>query len=230
MSVLKSSILRKVTMALSGLFLVVFLLQHFTINFSSVISPSTFNQWSHFMGYNGLVQFVLQPILVFGIVFHFVMGFILEIQNKKSRGVPYAQFKGSKNASWVSRNMIISGGVVLLFLVLHFIDFWIPEMEHKYLEGSMFNAELIDEQRYYEELVHKFEPYWRVIVYVLSFVFLSMHLYHGFSSSFQTLGLKNSVKKSLLSVTRAFAIVIPLGFIVIALYHHLFSAHHLLYP
>ncbi|MCY4299160.1 MAG: succinate dehydrogenase cytochrome b subunit [Flavobacteriaceae bacterium] len=230
MGILKSSILRKVAMALSGLFLVVFLIQHFTINFSSVISPSTFNQWSHFMGYHGLVQFVLQPILIFGIVFHFVMGFILEIQNKKSRGVPYAQFKGSKNASWVSRNMIISGGVVLLFLVLHFIDFWIPEMEHKYVEGSMFNAELIDEQRYYEELVHKFEPYWRVIVYVLSFVFLSMHLYHGFSSSFQTLGLKNSVKKSLLLVTRAFAIVIPLGFIVIALYHHLFSVHHLPYP
>ncbi|MCY4162589.1 MAG: succinate dehydrogenase, partial [Flavobacteriaceae bacterium] len=49
MGILKSSILRKVAMALSGLFLVVFLIQHFTINFSSVISPSTFNQWSHFM-------------------------------------------------------------------------------------------------------------------------------------------------------------------------------------
>ncbi len=230
MSILKSSILRKVIMALSGLFLVVFLLQHFTINFSSVISPSTFNQWSHFMGYNGLVQFVLQPVLIFGIIFHFVMGFILEIQNRISRGVAYAQFKGSKNASWVSRNMIISGGVVLLFLVLHFIDFWIPEIKHKYVEGSMFNTELIDKQRYYEELVHKFEPYWRVIVYVLSFVFLGMHLYHGFSSSFQTLGMKKIIQKGLLFATRAFAIVIPLGFIFIALYHHFVSAQHLVHP
>lgn len=217
-------------MALSGLFLIVFLVQHFTINFSSVISPSTFNQWSHFMGYNGLVQFVLQPILVFGIVFHFVMGFVLEIQNKKSRGVSYTQFKGSKNASWVSRNMIISGGVVLLFLVLHFIDFWIPEMEHKYIGGSMFDVELVDKQRYYPELVHKFESHWRVIVYVLSFVFLAMHLYHGFSSSFQTLGMKKTIKKALLFGTKAFAIFVPLGFVFIALYHHFVSVQHLVHP
>ena len=95
-----TSILRKVAMALSGLFLVVFLAQHFTINITSVFSEETFNFLSHFMGTNPLVQFVLQPILIFGVVFHFVMGFILEIQNRKSRRVSYVSFKGSANADW----------------------------------------------------------------------------------------------------------------------------------
>ena len=86
-------------MALSALFLIIFLLQHFVINFTSVLSPDLFNQLSHFMGTNPLVQFALQPILLLGVVFHFVMGFVLEIQNKRARGVGYAMNKGSANAS-----------------------------------------------------------------------------------------------------------------------------------
>ncbi len=86
MGIISSSIARKVAMALSGLFLVFFLGQHFTINLTSVIDPDTFNEWSHFMGTNILVQAVLQPILIFGVIFHFIMGFILEIRNRKAKG------------------------------------------------------------------------------------------------------------------------------------------------
>jgi len=93
MGILSSSIARKVAMALSGLFLVFFLAQHFTINFTSVIAPDTFNSWSHFMGTNILVQFILQPVLIFGVVFHFVMGFILEIRNRNARAISYKKFQ-----------------------------------------------------------------------------------------------------------------------------------------
>ena len=120
---ISSSIARKLAMALSGVFLVLFLGQHFTINMTSVISEKTFNSISHFMGTNPLVQFVLQPILIFGVLFHFIMGFILEIKNRKSRSIKYAAFNGAANASWVSRNMILSGIVILSFLGLHFYDF-----------------------------------------------------------------------------------------------------------
>ena len=125
---------RKYAMALSGLFLVFFLLQHFTINLTSVFSEDVFNQLSHFMGNNPLVQFVLQPVLILGVVFHFVMGFVLEIQNRKARANKYSANNGAANSSWMSRNMIISGAVVLSFLGLHFYDFWIPEMNYKYVE------------------------------------------------------------------------------------------------
>ena len=84
-----SSIIRKVLMALSGVFLMFFLLQHLTINIFSVINPELFNQVSHFMGTNFLVQFILQPILIFGVFFHLIMGIFLEYQNRKSRPVKY---------------------------------------------------------------------------------------------------------------------------------------------
>ena len=129
-----TTIARKVAMALSGLFLILFLGQHFTINITSVFSEKTFNFLSHFMGNNPVVQFILQPVLIFGVVFHFVMGFILELKNAKSRSVKYKSFKGSANASWVSRNMIISGIVILSFLGLHFYDFWVPEINYKYIK------------------------------------------------------------------------------------------------
>ena len=221
MGMISSSIARKVAMALSGLFLVFFLLQHFTINITSVIAPDTFNSWSHFMGTNGLVQGVLQPVLIIGVVFHFVMGFILEIKNRKARAVKYASFKGNANSSWASRNMIISGLVILAFLGLHFYDFWIPEMIHKYIETHPE-----DPTRYYFETVHKFESHVRVIIYVISFVLLAFHLWHGFSSAFQSIGFNNKYARALKGATRVFAVAIPLGFIFIAIYHHLNQILH----
>ena len=211
-----NTIARKVAMALSGLFLILFLGQHLTINITSVFSEKIFNFLSHFMGNNPVVQFILQPVLILGVVFHFVMGFVLEIKNTKSRSVKYQSYKGSANASWVSRNMIISGIVVLSFLGLHFYDFWVPEINYKYIE---FLPQ--DPDRYYGELVHKFHSPFRVAIYALSFVFLSLHLLHGFSSSFQSMGLNNKYTRGIKLFTVAFSLVIPAGFIFIAIFHHL---------
>lgn len=218
---IKSSIARKVVMALSGLFLVIFLVLHVTINLASVISPDFFNEASHFMGYNPLVQYVMQPILIIGVIVHFVMGFGLELQNKRARGIGYVKYKGSANAPWVSRNMIYSGLVILAFLGLHFYDFWIHEMTYKYVEMSPENP-----TRYYAETVEKFVPFWRTIIYVVSFVLLSLHLWHGFSSSFQTMGVNNKYTPAIKTFTKLFAVVVPLAFVFIALYHHLNPITH----
>jgi succinate dehydrogenase / fumarate reductase, cytochrome b subunit len=214
-TILKSSIAKKVAMALSGLFLISFLSLHFFINLISVIDSDTFNEFSHFMGNNGLIQFVMQPVLIIGVVFHFVMGFVLELKNRSARPIPYAKYNGAANSSWASRNMIISGLVVLAFLGLHFYDFWIPEMVYKYVEANP-----IDETRYFPELVHKFESPVRTGLYCLSFLLLSLHLWHGFNSSFQSVGFNNKFSKSLHKLGYAFAIVVPFGFIFIALFHH----------
>ena len=212
---LQSSIARKVAMALSGLFLVLFLTQHFVINFISIISAETFNEISHFMGNTFVVQFLLQPILIAAVIFHFVMGFILDYRNRKSRAVNYVKYNGSANASWMSRNMIYSGLVVLAFLGLHFYDFWVPEINYKYIEGRELNP-----TRYYEELVHRFENPIRVGIYVLAFVFLALHLWHGFASSFQSVGFNNKYSVAMTKFAKAFAIAIPVGFVVIALVHY----------
>ena len=226
---LSSSIARKVSMALSAFFLMFFLLQHFAINITSVISGDTFNELSQFMGTNFAVQYIMQPILILGVVFHFVMGFILEIKNRGARDVQYAKNNGAANSSWMSRNMIYSGLAILAFIVLHFIDFWIPELNTKFIQGDM--SGLIDPAnaesglRYFEELQHKFHHPLRVVAYCIAFIFLALHLLHGFNSAFQSMGANNKYTKGLTNFGKAYAIIIPAGFIFIAIFHHL-SHHH----
>ena len=214
-TVLKSSIAKKVAMALSGLFLITFLSLHFFINMTSVFSADTFNTMSHFMGYNPIIQFVMQPVLVAGVIFHFVMGMVLELKNRSSRPISYAKYNGAANASWASRNMIVSGLVVLAFIGLHFYDFWVHEIVYKYVDVNT-----IEPTRYYEELNHKFASPIRTGLYSLAFLLLSLHLWHGFNSSFQSVGFNNKYSKTLHKLGYSFAIVVPFGFIVIALFHH----------
>lgn len=221
----KSSIGRKFMMALSAFFLMFFLLMHLSINAISIFSEDTFNIASHFMGTNPLIQFLMQPILILGVVYHFVMGFVLELKNKSARVVKYARNHGSANSTWMSRNMIYSGLAILAFLVLHFIDFWIPEINTKYINGDMTGLLADGESfRYYEELRHKFVSPIRVGAYVLAFVFLALHLLHGFSSAFQSVGANNKYTRGLKGFGKAFAILVPLGFVIVALFHYF--THH----
>lgn len=214
-SVLSSSIAKKVAMALSGLFLILFLALHFFINLTSVFSEETFNVCSHFMGNNPLIQFVMQPILVAGVIFHFIMGFVLDFKNRSARPIGYAKNNGAANSTWASRNMIVSGSVVLAFLGLHFYDFWFPEMVYKYVDVNP-----LEPTRYFGEMVHKFESPVRTGLYCVSFILLSLHLWHGFNSSFQSVGFNNKFSKALHKLGYAFAIIVPFGFIFIALFHH----------
>ena len=113
MAGITSSIGRKYAMAISAMFLLIFLVMHLSTNMISIFSEDAFNAASHFMGYNPAVQFLMQPILIFAVVFHFVMGFVLEIRNNSARPVKYAMNQGSANSTWMSRNMAITGLVIL---------------------------------------------------------------------------------------------------------------------
>jgi len=201
----KSSVGRKILMALSGFFLLLFLFQHFIINSLSVISADAFNEVSFFMGTNPLIQYLIQPILLFGIIFHLIMGITLELKNKSARPIPYAMNKPGENASWMS---------------LHFYDFWIPEIKTKFIEGNMSGLNESGELRFHEELLHKFTDPIRVGLYILSFVFLSLHLLHGFQSAFQSVGFNHRKYTPIIKkLGNLYAIFIPLGFILIALFH-----------
>lgn len=216
-----SSVGRKILMALSGFFLLFFLLQHFVINFLSVLSADAFNETSHFMGTNPLIQYILQPVLLFGVLFHLGMGIYLDLQNKKARPVKYAMNKPGENASWMSRNMIITGIMIMLFLGLHFYDFWIPEIKDKFIDGIWDNP-----TKYYDHLIHKFEDPARVGIYVLAFIFLALHLLHGFQSAFQSVGFNHRKYTPIIKkLGNLYAIIIPLGFIFIAIFHFINHSH-----
>ena len=167
------------------------------------------------MGYNPIVQFVMQPILVAGVIFHFVMGFILEIRNRAARPIKYGNNSPSANSTWMSRNMIISGLVILAFLGLHMYDFWYHEMNFKYIEGLP-----LDQERFWNDLHNKFESPIRTIIYIVSFVLLGLHLAHGFQSSFQSIGARHpKYTPGLKAFGTWFSILIPAGFIAIAVFH-----------
>lgn len=212
-----STIGRKYAMALSAMFLLIFLIMHLSVNLLSVCSPSAFNSASEFMGYNPLIQFLMQPVLGFAVVFHFVMGFVLELKNRSARPVKYAVNQGSANSTWMSRNMIISGLVVLAFLGLHLYDFWWHEINFKYVE-----ANIPDNERFWAELHAKFADPIRVAFYVISFVLLGLHLAHGFQSSFQSVGARHPKYTPVIKALGTwYSILIPAGFIFIAVYHFL---------
>lgn len=213
---LKSSIGRKFAMALSALFLMIFLLQHFAINILSVFSENAFNAASHFMGTFWAVQFILQPVLIIGILFHFTMGIVLEIQNRKARTVKYASNSSGANSTWVSRNMIWTGLIIEAFIVIHMSKLWWHEMMVKYI-----NPIAEDPTRYYKDLTEHFESPVIVGIYIVAFIFLALHLLHGFNSAFQSIGANNKYTKALKGFSKVYSIGIPLGFIFIALFHYI---------
>ncbi len=213
---MQSSIIKKVLMALSGIFLMIFLIQHLSINLTSLIPDDgkTFNKISHFMGYNPIVQFILQPILIFGVIFHFAMGLILEYENRRARKQKYAYY--NTKSSWISRNMIITGLVILSFLMLHFYDFWIPEIQYKYIDQEVHNS-----SKYFHELQEKFHGQTiRTILYCVSFILLGLHLNHGLSSSAQSVGAVKKQNKRIRLFANIYSFSISSGFIIVALYHY----------
>lgn len=214
---LNTTVARKFAMGISGLFLVLYLLLHVTVNFTSTVSPHFFNILSEYLGYNFIVQFILQPILMIGIIFHFILAFILEYKNKKARSIQYVSFKKSRNTTWMSRNMLYSGLVILAFLILHFYDFWIPEMSEKFGHGYTGPE---NPSRFYEHIVAEFQDPWRVILYVIAFILLMLHLLHGFYGSFQSVGWGDRNSRAIRGFTKWFSIIVPLVFIYIALFHY----------
>lgn len=210
-----STIGRKYAMALSAMFLLIFLILHLVTNFLSVVSPEAFNEASQFMGKNPFIQFLMQPILLFAVLFHFIMGFVLEIKNNKARPVKYAVNGSSANSTWMSRNMIISGAFILVFLAIHLADFWFPTISKNYLGAEAHGTD-------FDHLKSQFSELWRVIAYSVAFILLGLHLAHGFQSSFQSIGARHPQYTPVIkSLGTWYSILIPAGFIFIALFHFL---------
>jgi len=210
-SLFSSSIGRKVVMALTGFFLIIFLLLHLVINLLTLFSAEAFNEASHFMATNPLIQ-MMQYVLALGFILHIAYGLKLTMQNRAARPVKYAYNKPGENSSWTSRSMIITGMTVFLFLILHLKDYFI-EVKSGNLGGYATD---------YEMVTHLFDNLAYTCVYVLAFVLLGLHLHHGFQSAFQSIGFNHPkytpfIKKLAL----AYTILVPAGFALISIYFYL---------
>ena len=208
---LTSSIGRKLVMSLTGLFLVSFLVVHLSGNISLLSKdPTTFNAYSAFMSTHWTVR-ILEVGLLLGFVAHIGTALVLTKNNQAARPVKYAFEKASTSSSWFSRNMGLSGLIVLLFLGLHLYQFW---FRYKF-ELTAAEGEIKDMYTLVHDTLE--QPIF-LALYVLAFVLLAFHLNHGFQSAFQSLGL-NHVKYTpfIKKAGTVIAFAIPLGFIVVAI-------------
>lgn len=213
--VFTSSVGKKLIMGFTGIFLILFLVVHAGLNACIWANDNgqMFNQGAHFMGGN-VVPRILEIGLFVGLVLHIVQGLLLEVSNRSKRGVAYANSykEGSK---WYSRSMGILGTLVLLFLVLHLSDFWLPNRSHQ-------NFVLGEEINLYEKMRNTFSVLWVVIVYVLGCLSLGYHLAHGFQSAFKTIGVHNKKYNLMLtSIGYGFSIIITLAFVMMPISFYL---------
>ncbi len=201
---ISSSLGRKVVMALSGFFLIIFLLVHLGVNLSLFAGRESFNAASHFMGHNPLIQ-VMQYVLAAGFIIHIAMGIILELKNRMARPIRYAKNNAAANSGWASRNMIVTGVLILLFLILHIKDFFV-EIKFGHVPDD------------YDLVTQLFKNPLYVVIYVISFILLGIHLSHGFQSAFTSVGARSPKYLSCVKKTGVlFSYLIALGFSVIAI-------------
>ena len=202
---LGSSITKKLVMALAGLFLLLFLPVHLGINFLLLNEdPAPFNEAAHFMGTFPPIK-IFEVVLLLTFLIHIVWGIILQIQNWIARPVGYKVTNYSQT-SFFSKFMIYTGGIVLIFLVIHFINFYL--MKLGLVEG--------DHENFYKEAYDLFQLPGYLVFYLFSFVILGFHLHHAFQSAFQTLGWNHyKYTPAIKAIGLIYSIIIPLGFFII---------------
>ena len=212
-----SSITKKLIMSISGLFLIVFLLLHMTINLFSVIdsfagtygaADGLFQKGCDFMALP--IVTIMVPVLAAGFLVHIAYALILSYGNFKARGTErYAVANKTKAESWAAKNMLVLGVVVLGIVIFHLNHFW-ADMQLAEFQGH--HAE-----NPYTLLNATFQNGWMVVIYVIWFAALGLHLQHGFWSAFQSIGMSNKIwEKRLLCIGRVFVGIIVLGFSAVA--------------
>jgi succinate dehydrogenase / fumarate reductase cytochrome b subunit len=280
-ALLKSSIAKKYWMALTGLFLCLFLAGHLAGNLQLLVPNNAlnFNQYALFMTSNPAVK-LLSYLTYISILFHAIDGILLTIQNKKARPIAYAKTDGS-STSLASRNMAVLGTIILVFIATHMVNFWAKMHFDKNMpimtktievqgqkqvfyvgtqvgqyfpvdqvakEGEKAEQETMPKQfviknrteLYYSQADVKTADLYKdlykltvaffkdakyglyfTIGYVLAMLALAFHLWHGFQSAFQTIGVNSSKLTPVIKFFgKAFAIIVPLLFAIIPLILH----------
>lgn len=211
-----SSIGKKITMAVTGGFLIIFLIIHLIGNITLFFGPNAFN------GYVGALDIVkplirvIEVVLLAAFIFHIFNGFRLWLENKKARGMNYKINGSSANSDVYSRTMFLSGSIVFIFLISHLgTFFW---RFNVYDPMGLANV-----HEYFDIVVYFFGIWWYVLLYVIAMILLGFHLNHGFQSAFQTFGWNHKKYFPLIEkLGTLYAIIMAIGFASMPLYFFFF--------
>ncbi|HSB94558.1 MAG TPA: succinate dehydrogenase cytochrome b subunit [Flavitalea sp.] len=204
-----SSVGKKLVMAITGLFLITFLVIHVGLNACIFANDNgeMFNVAAHFMGSHWVIR-AMEFVLFGGFLVHIIQGFALEFKNRSRRKQKYAIDLGNRGSKWYSRSMGLLGTLLLLFLIMHIGHFWVP--------SRITGLEEVPGEKYHNlfaKMVDVFQNPIIVVLYVLGCISLAYHLMHGFQSAFRTLGVHNNRYVALLrGLGNGFSIIISLLF------------------
>ncbi|MCT3924894.1 succinate dehydrogenase [Elizabethkingia anophelis] len=206
---------RKMLMCLTGLFLGFFLLIHFLGNLQLFLPQEQahlqFNAYSHFLSGNIVIK-IVSLVLYTSIILHAIDGLVITIKNKKSGGT-YQSDRRGRASKWYSRNMGILGTLILIFLVIHFQNFW-----YVYKFGSLPLDDKGNKDLYIL-VVTVFKEWWYVVIYVISMIALCYHLIHGIYSAVRTLGLFHPKYVKWIKIAGiAYSVIISVGFALMPVY------------
>ncbi len=217
-NLLCSSIGKKLIMSITGLFMMTFLVLHLILNLLLLSSDGTaYNIAVHFMGTNPLIK-IMEPVLAAGFIFHIVYAFILSFKNSQARPVGYNVQDQSNSSSWASRNMVVLGTSILLFLGLHIYNFYVKMKFTGGLDEVSVDGVMMHDAYSFVSALFMNPVY--DIIYIVAFILLGIHLSHGFWSAFQSIGLSNEIwRKRLSTIGTVYAVAITVGFCIIPLFY-----------
>lgn len=219
---LTSGIGRKLIMSLTGLFLISFLIIHLIGNLQLLKSDggAAFNQYAYFMTSNPVIKFVSFGLYA-GILLHAIMGLIIWSKNKSAKGSKYVS-SVKDSTSWASKNMGLLGTLVLAFILIHMGDFW-WKMKFGSVDVVTYEGVAHGVKDLYGKVAVSFANPLIVGAYILGMFALGFHLWHGFASAFQTLGLRHQKYTPLIQgVGKVFSIIVPLAYAIIPIYFYFF--------
>lgn len=194
-------------MALSGLFLILFLLEHLYTNVSLFYGDGgiEFDETSHSMVHMLIIR-IIEVILFLAIVIHVAQAIILTRENSKARPIKYAVNGTSETSSWVSRNMGFTGSMIFFFIVVHLYNFFVPYRVTGTIgeEGQLTIS---------HKVVEALENPVYAGLYLIAVIFLALHTSHALTSAMQTLGLSNKKYTAIWNkVALGFALLVGIGF------------------
>ena len=226
-----SAVGRKIVMALTGFFLITFLIVHVGLNASifydlEVFDPndngSMFNRAAHFMGASFVVR-IMEIGLFAGFILHIIQGYAVEIKNRSRRGKDYKVDLGNRGSKWYSRSMALLGTLILLFLIVHVAHFWVPSRVTHDLEQVVYKNGTVETHNLFLRMFEVFQQEWVVLLYLVGVLSLGFHLMHGFHSAFRTVGVHNRKYLSMLvNLGYGFTIIVCILFALmpISMYFH----------
>jgi len=205
----RSSIGKKMIVAITGVILLLFVIGHLLGNLQIFLGPRWINDYAQHLRDLGVLLWVVRVVLLVSVALHIYFTILLAIENRRARPHGYVKREHIK-ASFASRHMVISGLIVLVFIIYHLAHFSVRTTDRRF---ALLKADPLGHYDVYSMMVYGFQNVYVSAFYVIGLFLLTLHLTHGSSSFFQSLGLNDKkLAPRLATGGRVFAWLLFVGY------------------